>query len=62
MVLLETGELLLHEDTATVVEVMSRQVFDVLHTLPAHHSCLLALILVLSVHEADETEGHGEPE
>ena len=47
VVLFEASELLLHQDTSTVVKVMSWQFLNILHSLPAIHSLLLALQLLV---------------
>ena len=62
MVLLETGELLLHENSTTVVKVMGWSVFKILHALPTSHSHLFTFKLVSSIHEAEESKDHTKPE
>jgi len=62
VVLLETGELLLHQDASTVVKVMSWHLFDILHALPTSPSCLLNMVAVREIHEANNAEAQGEPE
>lgn len=62
MVLLETGELLLHEYSTTVVKVMGWSVYEILHALPTSHSHFFAFPLVSTIHEAEESENHGKPE
>ena len=62
MVLLETGELLLHKDAATVVKVMGRKVFNILHALPTSPSLSLSDDKLVPIHGTENGEAHSEPE
>ena len=56
VVLLETSKLFLHKHTATVVEMVSGQVFQILHTLPTGHSLNFTVVAVSEVVATEKGE------
>ena len=62
VVLLETCELLLDEDATTVVKVVSWHALNVLHAVPAVHSCLLKHEAILGVQTSEHSEDEQKPE
>ena len=56
VILLETGKLLLHKDTSAVVEMMSGQVFKILHAVPTGHPVDFTIVAVPEIANTDKTE------
>ena len=62
MVLLETGELLLYKDAATVIEVVSREILNASETLSPDSAHLLNVPPLFGIHEAYQAHGEHKPE
>ena len=56
VVLFETGKLFLHKHTSAVVEMVTGQVFNILHAIPTSHPVDFTLVAIPEVETSDNNK------